>query len=81
MGREVEWGGEGSQGRGREEGRRREKEGEGEEEERGGKGLDAGLVPALETQGLCSLLEQKVRVVFDITSHNESQLHFLTEGH
>ena len=28
-----------------------------------------------------SLLEQKVRVVFDITSHNESQLHFLTEGH
>ena len=79
MGREVEWGGEGSQGREREEGRRRERKGE--EEERGGKGLDAGLVLALETQGLCSLLEQKVRVVFDITSHNESQLHFLTEGH
>ena len=69
--------GEGRRGEGGKEKGEREKE----EGRRGLEGLDAGLVPALETQGLCSLLEQKVRVVFDITSHNESQLHFLTEGH
>ena len=61
--------------------------GEGEAEEKGGgreeerRRVKCGSGCWIGARPLARLLEQKVRVVFDITSHNESQLHFLTEGH